>query len=259
MTSGFLLIDKPIDWTSHDVVGYLRRVTHIKKIGHAGTLDPFATGLLIVAIGREATKRIDKFKNLPKTYETTIRLGATSDTQDRTGNIKECGTWDEEPITKEKIQGVLHTFLGKQMQTPPMYSAKKVAGKKLYELARKGIEIERQAHEIEIYDIELLHHFPSPCRGGSGKGLNQGTQDKHEDPLPTSPYQVEEYPSLSIRCHVSVGTYIRTLAYDIGKKLDVGAYCEELRRTRIGDYSVDNAKEPKEITEKNWKSHLFQK
>ncbi len=223
MNSGFLLIDKPTDWTSHDVVGYLRRVTGIKKIGHAGTLDPFATGLLIVAIGRESTKRIDEFKNLNKTYETTIRFGATSDTHDKTGTLTPDDPATQMPSENE-IKDVLQQFIGKQQQIPPMYSAKKVQGKKLYELARKGIEIERQPNNIEIYNIELLTY--------------------NED-------------SIDIRCEVSVGTYIRTLAYDIGHKLGVGAYCQELRRTHIGDFSVDQAIGPKDITEKNWQSQIF--
>lgn len=223
MESGFLLIDKPTDWTSHDVVGYLRRVTGIKKIGHAGTLDPFATGLLIVAVGRESTKRIDEFKNLRKTYETTIAFGATSDTQDKTGTITPDDPATQMPI-EDDIRDVLQQFTGPQQQIPPMYSAKKVGGKKLYELARKGIEIERQPNDIEIYDIELLKY-------------NESTID--------------------IRCEVSVGTYIRTLAYDIGHKLNIGSYCEELRRTRIGDFSVDQAVAPKDITAENWTSQLF--
>ncbi len=238
MNSGFLLIDKPIDWTSHDVVGYIRtmirKATGQKKIrvGHAGTLDPFATGLLIVGVGREATKRIDEFKNLPKTYEATIRLGAISDTYDKTGNVEERGMGNVERVTKKQIQDVLQTFLGKQMQIPPMYSAKKVGGKKLYELARKGIEIKRLPNEIEIYTITLLKTSLPFLRGGQGGFLG-----------------------LRITC--SPGTYIRTLAHDIGKKLGTGAYCEELRRTKIGDYNVSKAKGPKDITTNNWQNHLF--
>ena len=220
---GFLLIDKPKDWTSHDVVGYLRRVTGIKKIGHAGTLDPFATGLLIVGIERTATKRLDEFKNLPKTYTATIRLGATSDTQDSTGDIKIQKTRNKQ-ITKEQIQNVLKTFIGKQTQIPPMHSAKKVGGKKLYELARKGIEIERRPHEIEIYDIAFLDYA---------------------------------YPNLTVRVDCSTGTYIRTLAADIGEALGVGAYCEELRRTQIGTYDVSKALPPKEISTENIDALLF--
>ncbi|MFH1947377.1 MAG: tRNA pseudouridine(55) synthase TruB [Candidatus Magasanikbacteria bacterium] len=219
--SGFmyLLIDKPKDWTSHDVVakirGMARKETGIKKIkvGHAGTLDPFATGLLIVGIGRDATKRLDEFKALPKTYVATLKLGATSDTQDSTGVItKTPGTDRSRPVpSPNDIKNILQNFVGKQEQIPPMYSAKKVGGKKLYDLARKGIEIERKPIEIEIYDIKLLDY---------------------------------NYPDLKIEVECSTGTYIRTLANDIGKKIGCGAYCDELRRTRIGEYDVGDAKAP---------------
>lgn len=215
----FLLINKPKGWTSHDVVGYLRKVTGVKKIGHAGTLDPFATGLLIVGIGREATKRLDEFKSLPKTYIAMLKLGAVSDTYDSTGIIaaprRKVGTkldsCNVNPAT-DKVKQTLKKFIGKQKQLPPMYSAKKIKGKKLYELARKGVEVERKPHDIEIYDIKLL---------------------EYKDQM------------LKIKCKVSVGTYIRALAHDIGKALGTGAYCDELERTAIGDYSVDNALTPK--------------
>ncbi|MDP2692373.1 MAG: tRNA pseudouridine(55) synthase TruB [bacterium] len=222
----FLLIDKPKDWTSHDVIGYLRGVLKIKKIGHAGTLDPFATGLLIVGVERDATKRLDEFKNLPKKYIATIKLGAVSDTQDSTGNItnlpqpllvKEGGTIS--PPTKGELEGVLDSFIGPQEQIPPMYSAKKIKGKKLYELARQGIEIERKPNKIEIHDIKLLAY---------------------------------SYPQLKIEVACGTGTYIRTLAYDIGEALRTGAYCDELRRISVGDYSVTDAIEPKKITKDNF-------
>ena len=229
--SGFLLIDKPVDWTSHDVVGYLRGALKIKKIGHAGTLDPFATGLLIVGIGRSATKRLDEFKALPKEYVATIKLGATSDTQDRTGTIMKHETCNMKHVTSELIESTLKKFTGKQMQTPPMYSAKKVKGKKLYDLARKGIEIEREPNEIEIFELNLIDYDPK-CL------------------------------VLRVSCLVSTGTYIRTLAHDIGQALavprdgvlrGVGAYCEELRRTKIGECSVEDAVGPKSVTKENLK------
>lgn len=208
---GFLLINKPKDWTSHDVIAYLRKVTGIKKIGHAGTLDPFATGLLIVGVGREYTKRLDEFKALPKTYIATLKLGAISDTYDSTGKItannqkhtKTIEEWDNRTMGQ-----FLKKFIGKQKQIPPMYSAKKVGGKKLYELARKGIEIERKANEIKVYSLELL---------------------KFENQI------------LIIKCQVSCGTYIRTLASDIGQALEYGAYCDELERIKIGKYHLDDA------------------
>ncbi len=226
--TGFLLVDKPMDWTSHDVVGYLRGVTKIKKIGHTGTLDPFATGLLIVAVQRAATKRINEFHEFKKTYEAEIKLGAVSNTQDRTGTIVELKNKNEKlkDINLSDIQNVLDFFVGEQEQIPPMFSAKKIKGKKLYELARKGEEVERRPNTITVHEMELL--------------------DFSED-------------RLKIRCVVSTGTYVRTLAHDIGQKLGVGAYCEELRRTKIGPYKVENAIGPKDFEKDNWQERLLSK
>ena len=212
----FLLVNKPAAWTSFDVVGYIRndiKKAHPKlknvKVGHAGTLDPFATGLLIVGIGREATKRLDEFKNLPKTYEAAIRLGATSTTGDPTGDITE-KTASQQP-NQATVQTVLQSFVGKQLQTPPMHSAKLVGGVRLYKLARQGKEVERKPSEIEILDIKLAEY---------------------------------SYPKLTITVTCSAGTYIRTLAEDIGTKLGTGAYCEALTRTAIGEYRLDQAETP---------------
>lgn len=216
--TGFILIDKPLNWTSFDVVARLRRITQIKKIGHAGTLDPFATGLLVVAIGREATRRIDEFRDMPKTYETTIHLGATSDTGDNTGVITEKPILETEIPDIETITKVLHKFVGKQLQTPPMHSAKKVNGQRLYDLARRGIEIERQPNEIEIYEIKLNEY---------------------------------SWPNLKVTVRCSVGTYIRTLAEDIGKELGVGAYCDALRRTAIGHFEITQAMPVDKLNEAN--------
>lgn len=214
LNQDFILVDKPVGWTSFDAVNFvrhqLRQATGNKKIkvGHAGTLDPFATGLLIIAAGRENTKRIDEFKVMPKTYVADIRLGATSDTFDSDGTITVSDISNVGPITLDKIKEVLNSFIGPQLQLPPMFSAKKIDGQRLYDLARKGITVERQPNEITIFDIKLLSY---------------------------------NYPDLSIEVSCSTGTYIRTLAYDIGNKLGVGAYCQELRRTSIGQYSVDKA------------------
>lgn len=211
---GFLLVNKPVDWTSFDVVGKIRGLYKKQdpknknaKVGHAGTLDPFATGLLIVGTGREATRQLDDFKKMKKTYLATIYLGATSDTGDVTGEIVKSDIKNN-IIKINEITTVLLSFIGKQLQTPPMYSAKKVGGKRLYDLARAGVEIERQPCEIEIYDIKLIGY---------------------------------EWPKLKIEVDCGAGTYIRTLAEDIGKKLDCGAYCEELTRTRIGEYNLEDA------------------
>lgn len=223
MENGFLLINKPATWTSHDVVGYMRRVTHIKRIGHAGTLDPFATGLLIVAIGRENTKRLDEFKGLEKTYIATLRLGATSDTFDKTGIINETSSLTMS-VNQESLRSVLNSFVGAQEQLPPMYSAKKVDGKKLYKLARKGIEVERKPNHVTIHSIELLDYT---------------------------------FPEIKIHVRCSTGTYIRTLVHDIGQKLGVGAYCQELERVSIGEYSLKNATPIKDFSRDTWKSSLL--
>ncbi|PIZ96953.1 MAG: tRNA pseudouridine(55) synthase TruB [Candidatus Magasanikbacteria bacterium CG_4_10_14_0_2_um_filter_33_14] len=218
MNEQFLLVDKEATWTSNDVVAFLRgrfkKETKIKnlKVGHAGTLDPFATGLLIVGVGKEATRKLDEFKNLDKTYEATLKLGEISTTQDPEGEIIK--TNFEAEITLEQVQNVLNNFLGHQKQIPPMHSAKKVNGQRLYELARQGIEVERQANDIEIYEIKLIEY---------------------------------EYPKLKIEIKCSTGTYIRQLAQDIGEALGCGAYCLELRRTQIGEYQVENAKKVKEV------------
>jgi len=205
--TGFLLINKPSGPTSHDIINKLRRITGVKKIGHAGTLDPFASGLLIVAVGREATRDISKFVKLDKVYEAELRLGAKSDTHDRTGT--QHITHNIEHITINQINKAISKFIGRQEQIPPMYSDKKVKGKKLYQLARQGKVIEREPVEIEIYDIKLLKY---------------------------------EWPVLKIKVHVSSGTYIRALARDIGKELGCGAFLEELKRTQIGKYSLLNAR-----------------
>ncbi len=203
--SGFLLVDKPVGPTSHDIVDAARRVLRTRKIGHAGTLDPFASGLLILAVGK-MTKEIAKFVGLDKAYEATLRLGATSDTMDRTGAIAE--QKDCAPVSREAFEAALEKFRGEIGQVPPMYSAKKVGGKKLYELAREGVEIERKPVRVTIHELELVAF---------------------------------SWPTAKIRTRVSSGTYIRALADDIGKALGCGAYLEELRRTRIGSFDVKDA------------------
>ena len=217
-----MLINKPEGWTSFDVVGFLRNKLKREnpelknlKVGHAGTLDPFATGLLIVGVGREATKRLEEFKNLPKTYLATIHLGATSNTDDKTGEITKTS---EKIPSLEEVQDVLTKFTGKLLQTPPMFSAKKINGQRLYKLARKGEVIERTPSEIEIYSIKLLNYT---------------------------------YPTIEIEVKCSTGTYIRTLARDIGETSPTGVYCEKLCRTKIGDFSIsdaDSVEKPKHLT-----------
>lgn len=203
--SGYLLVDKPVGPTSHDVVDAARRILRTRKVGHAGTLDPFASGLLILAVGR-MTKEISKFVGLDKSYEATLRLGATSDTMDRTGTVTE--QKDRAPVSREAFEAALGKFRGAIDQVPPMYSAKKVGGKKLYELAREGVEIERKPVRVTIHELELVDYA---------------------------------WPIAKIRTRVSSGTYIRALADDIGKALGCGAYLEELRRTSIGGFDVKEA------------------
>jgi tRNA pseudouridine55 synthase len=204
--SGFLLINKPVGPTSHDIINKLRKITGIKKIGHAGTLDPFASGLLICAVGREATREIDKFVKQKKEYVATVHLGAVTDSYDRTGKIiKE---YDGEFIGEDVIKKAVLGFIGEQLQTPPMFSAKKINGKKMYELARAGKEVERQPCAINIFTTEILSYA---------------------------------WPILKIKIKCSSGTYIRTIAYDLGERLGCGAYLKELERTKIGEYNVEDA------------------
>lgn len=222
--SGFILINKPVGPTSHTIVNRMRKVTGIKKIGHAGTLDPFASGLLILGIGRPATRNIDKFIKLDKEYQATMKLGQETDTYDRTGRTIYTADANSPFPDENRIQRVLEAFTGKQEQTPPMFSAKKIGGKKLYELARKGIEIERKAVEITIFKIQLIEY---------------------------------SYPWLKISVRCSSGTYIRSLAFDIGRCLGNGAYLEELERIKIGAYDIAHASAWEDINQNNWESLLI--
>jgi tRNA pseudouridine55 synthase len=203
-TSGALLIDKPPGVTSHDVVATIRRLLKLRRVGHAGTLDPFATGLLIVGVGY-ATRLLDYTHQLPKTYEATLQLGAVSSTDDLTGEITEQS--DEQPPL-DAIQKVLQRMVGPLAQVPPAYAAIKVKGRKLYEYARAGEEVTRKPRQVTIMAIDILDYT---------------------------------YPHLSIRVHCSSGTYIRALARDIGGALGVGAYLTQLRRTQIGNFVVSDA------------------
>ncbi len=215
-TEHIINIDKPMDWTSFDVVNKIRYTTRIKKVGHAGTLDPFATGVLIVLTGKN-TKRQNEFMDMPKTYEAKIRLGDLKDTGDRTGKVVESLPVPE--LSEAKILSALESFKGEIQQVPPMYSAKKVDGKTLYKMARKGQTVERQPATVTIYSIEYL---------------------SYSDAL------------LRIRVDCGKGTYIRVLAEDIGRKLGTLAYVEELKRTAVGDYRIEDALSIPEFIEK-WK------
>lgn len=202
--NGILLIDKPRDWTSHDVVGKLRGILRERRIGHSGTLDPMATGLLVVFIGR-ATRAVEFAEAHEKEYHAGLRLGMVTDTQDVTGTVLEqCGC----SVTREELETVLPRFRGEIQQIPPMYSAIKVQGKKLYEIARKGGEVERKPRPVTISKLEI-------------------TGEEHGDYL------------LDVVC--SKGTYIRTLCHDIGGALGVGGTMSALRRVRAGQFSLENA------------------
>lgn len=198
-------VDKEQHWTSFDVVAKLRGITRIKKIGHAGTLDPLATGLLIVCLGK-ATKTIEHFQGLPKTYHAVIKLGATTKTED--AEAEEENQCDYSHITQEGVEQVVRQFIGDIEQIPPMFSAIKKNGVPLYKLARKGKEIERPPRKVHIHDIVLTD---------------------------------VALPYVHIAVHCSKGTYIRSLARDIGEQLGCGGYLASLRRTAIGPFTVDNA------------------
>ncbi len=210
-------IDKPMDWTSFDVVRKIKYTTRIKKVGHAGTLDPFATGVLIVLTGKN-TKRQNEFMDMPKAYDAEILLGNRTDTGDRTGIVIESAPIPD--LSESMILGALAEFQGEIEQTPPMYSAKKVNGQKLYKLARRGKVVERKPSRIIIYDMQLT----------------SWSKDKI---------------NISIKC--GRGTYIRVLAEDIAHNLGTLAHVKELRRTAIGDYRVEDALSIPEFIEK-WKS-----
>jgi tRNA pseudouridine55 synthase len=210
-----LFIDKPSDWTSHDIVNVVRGKTGVRRVGHAGTLDPMATGLLIVLVGREATKYQDYFMHMDKSYHFTAQLGYETDTLDRTGATTHTSSWDEvKKITQEKIEEVVKSFVGTYEQQVPMYSAVRVDGQKLYDLARKGKKVKPPTRIVNITSLQLL-----------GFDIDLAKQEA------------------TFECTVECGsgTYIRSLAQDIGQKLHVGATVTSLRRTTIGPFSVNSA------------------
>ena len=202
--NGIVIIDKPQGWTSQDVTARLRRVFQTRRIGHGGTLDPMATGVLPVFVGR-ATRGVEFFEHAEKIYETVLRLGVATDTEDITGTVLE-----EKPVavTESAFLAVLEQFRGDIMQIPPMYSALKVNGQKLYDLARKGKEVERQPRPVTIHELTCLEFS-----GNTAK----------------------------LRVHCSKGTYIRTLCKDIGEALGCGGCMEALRRVKAGEYTAEEA------------------
>ncbi len=210
MTDGIILIDKPAGMTSFGVVARVRRVLSRQnnkkmKVGHTGTLDPFATGLMILVIGKEC-KNAGNYSKMDKVYQATIRLGQTSTTGDIEGEITDVS--DKIP-TIDEVKTALTKFTGEITQRPPIYSAIKIDGQRAYDLARAGKTVEMPERQITVHSLELIDYI---------------------------------YPEIRIKTHVSSGTYIRTLAEDIGKELATGAYCTQLRRISIADWNVNQAK-----------------
>ena len=220
---GLLLVDKPAGWTSFDAVNYIRKIAAAAegkkpkqiKVGHAGTLDPFATGLLLVLVGKDYTRRAGELVKLDKTYEVTMRLGAVSSTGDPEGEITSVS--GVEPNEKA-LRDVLGRFTGSIRQVPPAYSAIKVGGQRAYKLARAGKEVKIEPRDVTVNRLEFLDYT---------------------------------YPQVKFVADVSSGTYIRSLVEDIGRALGSGAYTEALRRTRIDRYSVAGAAAPKDISVSN--------
>ena len=214
-----LLVDKPAGWTSFDAVNYIRRMVATAegkkpkqvKVGHTGTLDPFATGLLVVLVGKEYTKRAGELSKQDKTYEITMRLGETSTTGDPEGEITPVS--DKVPA-KEEIEAVLKKFTGTIEQVPPAYSAIKVNGQRAYKLARAGKEVKIEPRKVTINRLEMLDYA---------------------------------YPAVKLVADVSSGTYIRSLVEDIGRKLQTGAYTEALTRTVVGENNLKDAQPIKQI------------
>ena len=202
--NGIVIIDKPAGWTSQDVTARLRRVFGTRRIGHGGTLDPMATGVLPVFVGR-ATRGVEFFEHAEKTYETELLLGVATDTEDTTGTVL---FRREVSVTQEQLDGTLERFRGEIMQIPPMYSALKVNGQKLCDLARKGRQVERQPRPVTVHELTLLSR---------------------------------EGDTLHLRVRCSKGTYIRTLCADIGEALGCGGCMQTLRRTQAGEYTIAEA------------------
>jgi tRNA pseudouridine55 synthase len=209
---GAVLIDKSVGKTSFSVVRSIRRIFGAKKVGHAGTLDPFASGLLVVCIGRPATKLIDSLMSGEKTYQARLLLGKVSTTQDPEGEIRPGGS--VESVSEEKVEAALARFRGTIMQTPPSFSALKHKGKPLYHYARKGITITKAPRRVTVHDLSM-----------SGSGLTMHNEEG----------------SLELLVTCSKGTYIRSLAEDIGRELGCGAYLSALRRTHSGGFCVSDA------------------
>jgi tRNA pseudouridine55 synthase len=210
---GVLLVDKPKTWTSFDVVNFVRKIVAAEagkkpkntKVGHTGTLDPLATGLLVLVVGKDYTRRAGEFSKLDKTYEVVMKLGETSTTADEEG--EKTPVSNREPLLEE-MQQTLRQFQGDSMQTPPAFSAMKINGQRAYKLARQGKVVELEPRPVRINSTELVHYA---------------------------------YPYVTFTADVSSGTYIRSLVEDIGKQLKTGAYMSDLRRTKVGNFMLEDA------------------
>jgi len=208
---GILLVDKPQGITSHDVVAKMRRVFHMKKVGHAGTLDPMATGMLLILIGK-ATKASQYLMSMDKEYAGRVKFGVVTDSQDADGEITE-----ERPVpelTEAQVLAEMKTFMGDQYQTPPMFSAKKINGQKLYKLARQGITVEREPRVIHISRFDITKF---------------------------------ELPEVSFIVGTSKGAYVRTIAHDLGERFGCGGHLNELRRTAVGQFRIEKASTIEEL------------
>ncbi len=224
----FILINKPPGPTSHDVINRLRQITGLKTIGHSGTLDPFAEGLLIIGIQRPSTKQLGQLTKLNKTYQATLQLGAVSDTYDLTGQITQTlKRLNTKTFSQQNIQETLNKFIGQQLQTPPIYSAKKINGQRAYQLARQGQLVQLKPQPIHIYQLTCLNY-------------NSLTRQ------------------LKFEVNCSSGTYIRSLAHDIGQDLGCGAYLTRLTRTQIGPFHLSQAVKLTQLTTTNWQKFTFE-
>ena len=213
MNEGLLIVDKPSGITSHDVVSFVRRKFKMKQVGHAGTLDPLATGVLVILLGK-STKLFNKFSLFDKAYDATVRLGVRTDTADIEGKV--LMTADCENVTKEQVAEVLEKFIGEIEQTPPMFSAVKYKGQKLYNLARKGVSVDRLSRKVRINSLRLMDF---------------------------------SLPQVTLSMDCSKGTYVRTLAEDVGNILGCGGCISQIRRTKVGPFTINDAVKLEDINE----------